>query len=100
MDSLPVVILKPGEADRVIAGHPWIYHGSILRMTALQSKDSVATLKQSAIPSASDLGWGVIEPLDMAAMAANQRCRCVVQKIQFHERRPAGVHQNLLAGKG
>jgi 23S rRNA (cytosine1962-C5)-methyltransferase len=29
----PTVILKPGEADRVVAGHPWIYTGEILRVT-------------------------------------------------------------------
>src|SRR5262252_1253797 len=23
----------PGEADRIVAGHPWIYHGSVLRLT-------------------------------------------------------------------
>jgi len=34
MDALPTVLLKPGEADRVVAGHPWIYHGEILRLTA------------------------------------------------------------------
>jgi 23S rRNA (cytosine1962-C5)-methyltransferase len=33
MDSLPTVLLKPGEADRIVAGHPWIYHGEILRLT-------------------------------------------------------------------
>src|SRR5256714_11663529 len=33
MDSLPTVLLKPGEADRVVAGHPWIYQNSILRLT-------------------------------------------------------------------
>jgi len=33
MESLPTVLLKPGEADRLIAGHPWIYHGEILRLT-------------------------------------------------------------------
>ena len=33
MDSLPTVFLKPGEADRIVAGHPWIYHGEILRLT-------------------------------------------------------------------
>jgi len=33
MESLPTVLLKPGEADRVLAGHPWIYQGSILRLT-------------------------------------------------------------------
>lgn len=31
--SLPTVLLRPGEADRIIAGHPWIYSGSILRLT-------------------------------------------------------------------
>ena len=33
MDTLPTVLLKPGDADRVVAGHPWIYQGSILRLT-------------------------------------------------------------------
>ncbi|HEY1790512.1 MAG TPA: class I SAM-dependent rRNA methyltransferase [Verrucomicrobiae bacterium] len=33
MDTLPTVVLKPGEADRIIAGHPWIYSGEILRVS-------------------------------------------------------------------
>ena len=33
MNTLPTVLLRPGEADRVIAGHPWIYEGAILRLT-------------------------------------------------------------------
>jgi 23S rRNA (cytosine1962-C5)-methyltransferase len=33
MDSTPTIILKPGEADRLVAGHPWIYAGEILRAT-------------------------------------------------------------------
>ncbi len=33
MDSTPTIILKPGEADRLVAGHPWIYTGEILRVT-------------------------------------------------------------------
>jgi len=33
MQALPTLLLKPGEADRLIAGHPWIYHGSVLRLT-------------------------------------------------------------------
>jgi len=33
METLPTVLLKPGEADRILAGHPWIYHGEILRLT-------------------------------------------------------------------
>src|SRR5258708_32745925 len=31
--SLPVVLVRPGEADRLVGGHPWIYHGSVLRLT-------------------------------------------------------------------
>jgi 23S rRNA (cytosine1962-C5)-methyltransferase len=33
MQPLATVLLKPGEADRIVAGHPWIYHGSVLRLT-------------------------------------------------------------------
>ena len=33
MEALPTVLLKPGEADRIVAGHPWVYHGSVLRLT-------------------------------------------------------------------
>lgn len=32
-NTLATVLLRPGEADRVVAGHPWIYRGSILRLT-------------------------------------------------------------------
>ncbi len=31
--SLPTVLLKPGDADRIVAGHPWIYESAILRCT-------------------------------------------------------------------
>ncbi|HEY2330191.1 MAG TPA: class I SAM-dependent rRNA methyltransferase [Verrucomicrobiae bacterium] len=34
MENLSTVLLKPGEADRILAGHPWVYHGEILRLTA------------------------------------------------------------------
>ncbi len=33
MQSLPTVLLKPGQADRIVAGHPWVYHGAVLRLT-------------------------------------------------------------------
>src|SRR5580765_5719676 len=33
METLPTVLLRPGEADRIIAGHPWVYHSSVLRLT-------------------------------------------------------------------
>src|SRR5438105_4928288 len=33
MQPLATVLLRPGEADRILAGHPWIYHSSVLRLT-------------------------------------------------------------------
>ena len=33
MDTLPTVLIKPGDADRLVAGHPWVYAGSVLRLT-------------------------------------------------------------------
>lgn len=33
LHALPTVLLRPGEADRIVAGHPWIYEGNILRLS-------------------------------------------------------------------
>jgi 23S rRNA (cytosine1962-C5)-methyltransferase len=43
--TLPTVLLKAGAADRVIAGHPWIYAGSILRLTAPVQDGEVVQIK-------------------------------------------------------
>jgi 23S rRNA (cytosine1962-C5)-methyltransferase len=45
MDSLPTVLLKPGEADRIIAGHPWIYHGEILRVNQPPADGEIVQVK-------------------------------------------------------
>lgn len=45
MESLPTVLLKPGEADRLIAGHPWVYHGSILRLTQPAADGALVQVK-------------------------------------------------------
>src|SRR5580704_17161439 len=45
MDNLPTVLLKPGSADRLIAGHPWIYAGSILRLTAPAADGALVQIK-------------------------------------------------------
>jgi len=34
MTTLPTVYVKPGEADRLVAGHPWLYENAVLRVTA------------------------------------------------------------------
>jgi 23S rRNA (cytosine1962-C5)-methyltransferase len=45
MESLPTVLLRPGEADRALAGHPWIYHGSVLRTIADPTDGAVVQVK-------------------------------------------------------
>lgn len=45
MEQLPTVYLKPGEADRIISGHPWVYEGSILRVTHPPGNGDVVQLK-------------------------------------------------------
>ncbi len=45
MDTLPTVLLKPGEADRIVAGHPWIYHGEILRLTQQPADGELVQVK-------------------------------------------------------
>src|SRR5208283_2774295 len=43
--SLPTGLLRPGTADRVIAGHPWIYAGSVLRLTAPAADGALVQIK-------------------------------------------------------
>jgi len=45
MDTLPTVLLKPGEADRIVAGHPWIYHSEILRLTQQPADGDLVQVK-------------------------------------------------------
>src|SRR6201995_1287017 len=43
--SLPTILLRPGEADRVVAGHPWIYSGSVLRITQPPTDGALVQVK-------------------------------------------------------
>jgi 23S rRNA (cytosine1962-C5)-methyltransferase len=45
MNSLPTVLLKAGEADRVLAGHPWIYESAVLRVTVQPNDGAVVQVK-------------------------------------------------------
>lgn len=42
---LPTILLKPGEADRIVAGHPWVYRGEILRLVAPVEDGAVVQVK-------------------------------------------------------
>jgi 23S rRNA (cytosine1962-C5)-methyltransferase len=39
------VIVRPGDADRILAGHPWIYSASILRLTAPAADGALVQIK-------------------------------------------------------
>ena len=43
--SLPTVLVRPGEADRLVGGHPWIYSGSVLRMTHAADDGALVQVK-------------------------------------------------------
>ena len=47
MESLPTVLLKPGEADRIVAGHPWVYQSEVLRVTQAPADGEVVQVKDS-----------------------------------------------------
>ena len=43
--SLPTVLLRPGDADRIVAGHPWVYEGAILRCTRMPEDGGPVQIK-------------------------------------------------------
>ena len=45
MESLPTVLIKPGDADRLVAGHAWVYEGSVLRTTRAVQDGEVVQVK-------------------------------------------------------
>jgi len=47
MESLPTVLLKPGEADRIVAGHPWVYQNEIQRLSQSPADGELVQVKDS-----------------------------------------------------
>ncbi len=45
MQTLSTVLVRPGEADRILAGHPWVYAGSVLRLTAPAADGDLVQIK-------------------------------------------------------
>jgi 23S rRNA (cytosine1962-C5)-methyltransferase len=43
--SLPTILVKPGEADRLVSGHPWVYASSILRQTVTPKDGELVQVK-------------------------------------------------------
>jgi len=45
IDTLPTVLLRPGEADRIVAGHPWIYQNEVLRLATPAADGDLVQVK-------------------------------------------------------
>jgi 23S rRNA (cytosine1962-C5)-methyltransferase len=94
MESLPTVLLRPGEADRIVAGHPWIYHTEILRLTApvadgdlVQVKDHRQRLIGTGLfNSRSKINVRVLSPerIELNAAFFEERIRAALAVRQKH----------------
>ncbi len=83
MSSLSTVLLKPGEADRIVAGHPWIYQGSILRLTQPAADGDVVQVKDHRQRF---LGTGVYNSKSKIAVRLLSPDRVEINQQFFEER--------------
>ena len=47
MQNLTTVLLRPGEGDRIVAGHPWIYAGAVWRLSNPAQDGDLVQVKDS-----------------------------------------------------
>ena len=47
MKSLPEIVLKPGEEQRILSGHPWIFDNEIASFPESFNNGSLAFVKTS-----------------------------------------------------
>src|SRR5881397_1907607 len=83
MESLPTVLLRPGEADRVVAGHPWIYQGSILRLTQPAADGDIVQVKDHRQRF---LGIGLYNSQSKINVRLIARDRVAVDQLFFTDR--------------
>lgn len=94
MESLPTVLLRAGEADRVLAGHPWIYEGSILRIASPEGSRAAGSspdLEDGAIVQVKDhrqrfLGVGFFNSKSKIRVRLLARERVPIDREFFRER--------------
>ena len=86
--SLATVLLKPGEADRVAAGHPWVYSNSILRFSAPPTDGDVVQVKDHRQRL---LGTGFYNSRSKIAVRILDRERIDVDRAFFRERLTAAL---------
>ena len=83
MESLPTVLLKPGDADRIVAGHPWVYQTSVLRMTAQAGDGELVQVKDHRQRL---LGTGFYNSRSKICVRILDRDRVEVDQKFFEER--------------
>ncbi|HTD67903.1 MAG TPA: class I SAM-dependent rRNA methyltransferase [Candidatus Limnocylindria bacterium] len=83
MNSLPTVLLKPGEADRIVAGHPWIYSGAVLRLTAEPKDGDLVQVKDHRQRMLGVGFWNKRSKIHVRVLAPD---RVEVNQIFFEER--------------
>jgi 23S rRNA (cytosine1962-C5)-methyltransferase len=83
METLASVILKPGEADRLVAGHPWIYAGEVLRLTAPVADGDLVQVKDHRQRL---LGTGFFNSQSKIAVRVLSPDRVTVDEHFFEER--------------
>src|SRR5882757_11507127 len=87
--TLPTVLLRPGEADRIIAGHPWIYSGSVLRLTNPAEDGSLVQVKDHRQRF---LGVGFYNSKSKIHVRVIAPERVTVDEAFFEERIRAALH--------
>ncbi len=82
-NSLPTVLLKPGEADRIVAGHPWVYANEVLRVSRTPEDGALVQVKDSRRRF---LGVGFFNSRSKIAVRLLSPQRLAVDEAFFEER--------------
>jgi len=83
MQITSTVLLRPGEADRILAGHPWVYSGSVLRLTQPPADGELVQIKDHRQRF---LGVGFYNSKSKIAVRVLAPERIEVDQVFFQER--------------
>ena len=97
MDPYPTIILKPGEADRILAGHPWVYDSAIIRAVTPPTDGELVQVKDHRQRT---LGVGFYNSASRIRVRILATDKIVVDQAFFEERIRAAValRQRALPG--
>lgn len=84
----PTVFLKPGEADRVVAGHPWIYSTAVQRLTRTPEDGGLVQVKDSRLRF---LGLGLYNSKSRIQVRMLTADRTTIDRTFFRQRIEAAL---------